>query len=119
MAPQNLGASRMKTKPDVTATQELLMSVIESRQMYGIQISDTIKAATKGKKIIPVGSLYPILKRLEARGFLKSEWGEATEEREGARRKYYSLTGAGHSALAETRSIRQAVNAYTQPAGGI
>ena len=95
------------------------MSVIEFRQMYGIQISDAIKTATEGKKTIPVGSLYPILKRLEARGFIKSEWGESTEEREGARRKYYSLTSAGRSVLAETRAIRQAVADYSQPAGGI
>ena len=109
----------MKNKPDLTATQELLMSVIEFRKMYGIQISDAIKTATEGKKTIPVGSLYPILKRLESRGFIKSEWGEATEEREGARRRYYSLTGSGCSVLAETRAIRQAVAVYSQPAGGI
>ena len=109
----------MKNKPDLTATQELLMSVIEFRQMYGIQISDAIKKATKDKKTIPVGSLYPILKRLEARGFIKSEWGESTEEREGARRKYYALTGTGCSILAETRAIRQAVTVYSQTAGGV
>lgn len=110
----------MSTKqPDLSNTQELLMSVIEFRQLYGLEISDSIEKATKGKRKIPVGSLYPILKRLEARGFVKSEWGESTEAREGARRRYYSLTGAGRSVLAETRAIRDAVNAYSQPVGEI
>lgn len=95
------------------------MSVIEFKELYGLEISDSISKATDGKRKIPVGSLYPILKRLEARGFIKSKWGESTETREGARRRYYSLTGAGSSALAETRAIRSAVNRYSQQAGGI
>ncbi|ESA36925.1 transcriptional regulator [Leptolyngbya sp. Heron Island J] len=95
------------------------MSVIEFRQLYGLEISDSIDKATDGKKKIPVGSLYPILKRLESRGFVKSEWGESTEAREGARRRYYSLTGVGRSMLTETRAIRAAVNAYSQPVGSI
>ncbi|MEM1242215.1 MAG: helix-turn-helix transcriptional regulator [Cyanobacteria bacterium P01_H01_bin.26] len=95
------------------------MSSIEFRQMYGLEISGAIEKATKGKEKIPVGSLYPILKRLESRGFIKSEWGESTEAREGARRRYYSLTGAGRSVLTETRAIRNAVQVYSQPAGGV
>lgn len=110
----------MSTKqPELSNTQELIMSVIEFRQLYGLEISKSISKATDGKRKIPVGSLYPILKRLEAKGFVKSEWGETTEAREGARRRYYSLTGAGSSALAETRAIRAAVNAYSQNLGGI
>lgn len=106
-------------KPDLTETQEHILSVIEFKSLYGLQISDSIKEATEGKVKISTGSLYPILKRLEAKGFIKSEWGEATEVREGARRRYYSLTGTGSSVLSETRAIRSAVNRYSKQLGGI
>ena len=95
---------------DLTNTQELLMTVIEHRRLYGLEISDSIDKATNGQRTIPVGSLYPILKRLENRGFVTSEWGEATESGEGARRKYYSLTDAGKDFLHKTRAIRELVN---------
>ncbi|MFG6105308.1 PadR family transcriptional regulator [Leptothoe sp. EHU-05/26/07-4] len=94
---------------DITATQELLMSIIECRQMYGLEIASSIEKATDGQKKIPVGSLYPILKRLEKKGLLQSEYGESAPERGGARRRYYSLTGLGRSVLEETRSIRDSV----------
>ena len=101
---------------EITTTQELLMSVIECRQLYGLEISSAIEQATNGKRKIPVGSLYPILKRLEKRGWIKKEWGTDTpDSRGGARRRYYSLTGEGRSALSEVRSTRQAVAAW-QPA---
>lgn len=106
-------------RPDLSNTQELIMSVIEFRQLYGLEISDSIAKATDGKRKIPVGSLYPILKRLEAKGFIKAEWGEPTEVREGARRRYYSLTGTGSSVLSETRAIRSAVNRYSEQLGEI
>jgi DNA-binding PadR family transcriptional regulator len=43
------------------------------------------------------GSLYPALHRLEKRGWLRAEWGEAETGREA---KFYSLTRAGRAQLA-------------------
>ena len=106
-------------KPDLSENQEHILSVIEFKSLYGLEIADSIKKATEGKVVIPVGSLYPILKRLEAKGFIKSEWGETTEVREGARRRYYSLTGTGSSVLSETRALRNAVGRYSRQLGGI
>jgi len=45
---------------------------------------------------IQQGSLYPALYRLEAQGFLKSEWGESENKRKA---KYYKLTPAGRKRL--------------------
>ena len=47
------------------------------------------------------GALYPALHRLEARGWIESEWGLSENNR---RAKYYQLTAAGRAALrAETQ----------------
>ena len=99
---------------DLTNTQELLMTVIEHQRLYGLEISESIDKATQGQRKIPVGSLYPILKRLENRGFVSSEWGDATESREGARRKYYSLTDAGKAFLNKSRVIRESVISFAK-----
>ena len=48
------------------------------------------------------GALYTGLDRLEAKGCLKSRMGEATEERGGKARRYYSVTAAGMKAIRAT-----------------
>lgn len=45
----------------------------------------------------PAGSVYPILERLEAAGWVTSEWEDATA-RAGARRRLYELTSSGAEA---------------------
>jgi DNA-binding PadR family transcriptional regulator len=42
------------------------------------------------------GALYPALHRLEARGWIESEWGLSENNR---RAKYYQLTRAGRQQL--------------------
>ena len=48
------------------------------------------------------GALYTWLDRLEAKGCLRSRMGEATEERGGKAKRYYSLTPAGLKAIRAT-----------------
>ncbi|NIU74876.1 MAG: PadR family transcriptional regulator, partial [Gammaproteobacteria bacterium] len=43
------------------------------------------------------GALYPALRRLERKGWLKAEWGETDTGREA---KYYELTPDGRARLA-------------------
>ena len=95
---------------EITTTQELLMSVLKSQELYGLAIAKAISEATDGEHSIPVGSLYPILRRLEKKGLVKSTWGDATpEKRGGARRRYYSLTGLGSKTLSDVQQLRSAV----------
>jgi len=47
-----------------------------------------------------VASLYPLLYRLERRGWIMGRWVEAPGER---RRRYYSISAAGRRALATLR----------------
>jgi DNA-binding PadR family transcriptional regulator len=68
---------------------------------YGLGLSDVAK--------IPLGTIYPMLARLEKSGWLESRWEDAGPENEGRpRRRLYRLTGHGErSALAELDAIAQ------------
>lgn len=51
---------------------------------------------------LPSGTVYPILSRLEGRGYVATRWEDPEEPRRAGRpaRKYYSLTPEGREALA-------------------
>lgn len=51
----------------------------------------------------PAGTVYPILERLEERGWITSTWEETTE-RNGPRRRLYEFTADGHVAARDARA---------------
>lgn len=72
-------------------TTIILKLLNEHDKMYGYEITQKVKALTKGELIITEGALYPSLHKLEAEGLLDVE-----EVKIGNRlRKYYKLTEAG------------------------
>ena len=78
-----------------------ILSVLLSKEKYGLEIVDSLEKETgKGTSL---SGLYPTLHRLEKKGFIKGRWGESTAERGGNRRRYYRLTGSGEQALKEVR----------------
>ncbi|WP_218080082.1 PadR family transcriptional regulator [Anthocerotibacter panamensis] len=111
----------MKDQPEsftLSALEENLLTVLSGRELYGLQILKAFEEATSGRRQIGFGSLYPTLHRLQKKGFVTSRWGDETpEERGGARRRYYQLTGLGETALHEVQLIRVALAAW-EPAGG-
>jgi PadR family transcriptional regulator, regulatory protein PadR len=72
---------------------------------YGIAILDEIEKRLDRK--VSIGALQTVLRRLEKKGFLISEFGEATPERGGKRKRYFMVTKYGHKVLQETRDMRQ------------
>jgi len=66
-----------------------------NESMYGYQIIKEIKERTDGNLNFKEGTIYPILRNLEARGLLKSAWDTRGERP----RKYYHITEDGRSAL--------------------
>jgi PadR family transcriptional regulator, regulatory protein PadR len=63
----------------------------ENGRMYGYEITQKVKAITKGELNITEGALYPALHKLEAEGLLDVE----TEKVDNRLRKYYKLTEKG------------------------
>jgi transcriptional regulator len=79
----------------------LILSLIEARPRHGYEISKLIEARSDGQLRFHVASLYPLLYRLEKRGWIKGQWVEKAGQR---RRRYYKLTPEGRKVLASQRS---------------
>lgn len=87
---------------DLSPKEEAVLSSVLYRERYGLEIMDAVKEASGRKIQLGFGSLYPTLHKLEKKGFLEARWGDETpEERGGARRRYYKITGLGEKVLAE------------------
>jgi transcriptional regulator len=93
----------------------LILSLLEHRPRHGYEISKLIDARSEGVLRFNVASFYPLLYRLEQRGFIEGRWVEKAGQR---RRRYYRLTAQGRKMLKEQRSIwRDFVNAMNQITG--
>jgi PadR family transcriptional regulator, regulatory protein PadR len=75
---------------------------------YGISIQDHIERNANYEP--SVGSIYAALDRLKEKGFVKSKQGEATPERGGRRKLYFSVTGSGERVLKEAREAFDALS---------
>ena len=74
------------------------------KQAYGVAIIDEIGQRLNRK--VSIGALQTVLRRLEGKGYLKSEFGEATNVRGGKRKRYFSLTSLGSRVLRESQEQR-------------
>jgi transcriptional regulator len=93
----------------------LILSLLEHRPRHGYEISKLIEARSEGVLRFNVASFYPLLYRLEQRGFIEGRWVEKAGQR---RRRYYRLTAQGKKMLKEQRSMwRDFVNAMNQITG--
>ena len=91
---------------DLTLNEEIILNTLMFQERYGLEIINAITEASKGKKTISFGSLYPTLRKLEKRGFVTSRWGDETpEETTGARRRYYKITGNGLQAIKQKQQF--------------
>ncbi|MBI4905931.1 MAG: PadR family transcriptional regulator [Acidobacteria bacterium] len=79
----------------------LILSLVEFRARHGYDIGKLIEERSDGALSFRVASLYPLLYRLEKRGWIKGKWVEKAGQR---RRRYYHLTEKGREELTERRS---------------
>ncbi|MEJ0033476.1 MAG: helix-turn-helix transcriptional regulator [Bacteroidota bacterium] len=86
--------------------EELVLLTVAALQdeAYGVEIKRELEVRIKEK--LSVGSIQSALKRMEEKGFLTSEFGEATQKRGGKRKRIYSATPYAHKILAEMKEIR-------------
>ncbi len=71
---------------------------------YGVTIKDEIEARLNRE--VTIGALQITLRRLEAKGFLKSRTGESTESRRGRPKLFFEITAYGKKALDYTKESR-------------
>ncbi len=80
----------------------LVLKVLDDGPLHGYAIATRLERLSREILAVEEGSLYPALYRMEARGWLTSEWSLTDS---GRRARFYRLTRAGRTQLAaETES---------------
>src|SRR6478752_3608122 len=95
MATTELGTELKKGTSEV-----LILSILEGRPRHGYEIAKLIELRSGGLVDFHVASLYPMLYRLERRGWIEGKWVEKPGQR---RRRFYKLSALGRKALPEQR----------------
>jgi PadR family transcriptional regulator PadR len=78
----------------------LILSLLDARPRHGYELSKLIERRSEGKLVFHVDSLYPLLYRLEERGWIAGAWVEKPGER---RRRFYKVTAEGRRVLTRQR----------------
>ena len=89
--------------------EELVLLAVASLQSeaYGVEIKRELEHRLKEK--LSVGSIQSALKRMEEKGFLTSQFGEATQKRGGKRKRIYATTSYARKTLQEIKEIRESL----------
>ncbi|MEM6830605.1 MAG: helix-turn-helix transcriptional regulator [Bacteroidota bacterium] len=83
----------------------VLLTVMALREeAYGVAIKRELEERLKDT--LSVGSIQSALKRMEEKGFLTSEWGEAEKVRGGKRKRIYQATPYAEQVLNEVKDVR-------------
>jgi PadR family transcriptional regulator PadR len=94
----------------------MILATLESRARHGYEIARLIDDRSDGVLRFHVASLYPMLYRMERRGWIAGTWIEKAGQR---RRRYYKLTPAGRRMLGEQRASWQELLSALQRVTGI
>ncbi|HEX5473480.1 MAG TPA: helix-turn-helix transcriptional regulator [Vicinamibacterales bacterium] len=82
------------------SAEVVVLALLDARARHGYELAKLVEQRSAGALQLHAASLYPLLYRLERRGWVVGRWVEKAGER---RRRYYKLTAAGRRALAVQR----------------
>jgi len=82
------------------SAEMMVLALLEDRPRHGYELAALIETRSLGQLQFHVASLYPLLYRLERRGWVDGRWVEKPGER---RRRFYRLTAEGRRVLAAQR----------------
>ncbi|MEJ1238028.1 helix-turn-helix transcriptional regulator [Chryseolinea sp. T2] len=82
----------------------LLAVAVLTPQAYSVVIAEELEQQTG--KTITTGAVHAALQRLEQKGLVSSQMGDATAERGGRRKRIFTVTIAGSRVLREARDVR-------------
>lgn len=74
----------------------IVLKLLRAGPANGWDLTQSIQVVSKGALDVNYGSLYPALRRLEAKGWIKGRWGVSENNR---RARFYELTTAGQKQL--------------------
>lgn len=76
-------------------------------EAYGVGIMEDIEQETG--RSVNISAIHSALRRLDEKGFVKSEMGGATNERGGRRKRIFEITAYGKKALDEVQTQRMSL----------
>ena len=115
MAMSYIGSHILDRELKKGSAELLILSLVEDQPRHGYDIGNLIEQRSNGMLRFNVASLYPLLYRLEKRGWIQGRWVEKAGQR---RRRYYRLTTEGKKVLAAQRSSwREFVEAINRITG--
>src|SRR5687767_12851796 len=79
----------------------IVLSLLEHEPRHGYDLGKLVGARSRGTLTLNAASLYPLLYRLEKRGWIEGKWVEKAGQR---RRRYYKLTASGRAILVKQRA---------------
>ena len=116
MAMTDIDARMLDRELKKGSAELLILSLLDARPRHGYELSKLIQVRSGGRLTFHIDSLYPLLYRLEERGWIQGTWVEKPAER---RRRYYKVTAAGRRVLATQRKTWEAfVEAVRRVTGG-
>ena len=71
----------------------LLIVALLNNEAYGVSISEELQK--QAGRELSISAIHAVLHRLEAKGFVKSKMGGASEERGGRRKRLFRITAYG------------------------
>jgi DNA-binding PadR family transcriptional regulator len=78
------------------SSKPIVLSLLLSGESYGYQILQRVRRVSGGTMKWSSAMLYPVLRRMEQEGLIRSDWRVSEENR---MRKYYRLTDLGRREL--------------------
>ena len=95
----------------------MILRILQQGSANGYEIAKAIEQRSEDLLQVEHGSLYPALRRLEARGLIKPEWRVSPTKR---RACYYTLTKVGKKQVllehSRWRTLVQAITHVMRPA---
>ena len=85
----------------------LVLMILRRQESYGYQIIQELRDKSGGQLSVAEGTLYPVLKKMEAKEWIEGVWKKADSGRE---RRYYKLTSKGTQELEQQYSQLNFVN---------
>lgn len=95
-----MSESMIRKELVAASAEPLVLSLLANGESYGYAIIREIKARSSHELQWTDGMLYPVLHRMERKGWIQSHW---VESETGRKRKYYSLKERGKKAQREHR----------------
>jgi PadR family transcriptional regulator, regulatory protein PadR len=74
----------------------IILLMLKKRVMYGFEINNELLEITKGEVSFQESGIYHILKKLNKKGFVTTQWQKSDK---GPKRKYYKITESGNQLL--------------------